>query len=366
MTERIIETNELIGEDTHRMAGQTGILDIYGDLKSPFSNDVIVLNAAHKQQIENFAALAVQNFGPDLRGVQQPEETFVQTELGVPTLIGRVDCTIDAVTGQIKPYELEDSPSGTGITDVLHAAVGEFGFADKIRDHYVKHLGSLPFVIISGARRHGTDDAITLGDENYHYEEGDRTIPDKLPDEQPVIVKAIPGHRQSISAQYRSLKGRLVCTMDSEGDKTYGERTGLFSRVRQSDELLSDETGGLISQVVKRSVGSMAMGVAIHLAIPDRQILGKKGSTTASGIRKKTAEFIQQDGFAYVQEFERPIRVDNPELRKNLIIRIFTLINPASSADSEITATAIGGAYVARPELVVHGASNSVNGAVLV
>ncbi len=49
-----------------------------------------------------------------------------------------------------------------------------------------------------------------------------------------------------------------------------------------------------------------------------------------------------------------------------MILRVFTLIEPAAKTGTTVKARAIGGCYVARPELVVHGASNAVGGAVLV
>ncbi|MEI9914163.1 MAG: hypothetical protein WDN66_04255 [Candidatus Saccharibacteria bacterium] len=47
----------------------------------------------------------------------------MQVQYGLPTLVTRVDCTV-GIDGNILPYEMEDSPSGQGITDVLHKAAG--------------------------------------------------------------------------------------------------------------------------------------------------------------------------------------------------------------------------------------------------
>jgi hypothetical protein len=163
---------------------------------------------------------------------------------------------------------------------------------------------------------------------------------------------------------YLSLQDRALCTMTTEGDKTYGRRLGLYREITDTEDLLVD--GELPSLALKRSVGSMAMGVSMYLDAPDRSSYGKKGVVTAGRLVRDAQSYIDSDGSAYIQAFHGPLRVDNPEGRSNLIMRVFTLLNPHASVLPGLDARVIGGCYVARAELLVHGAMNAVAGAVVI
>jgi hypothetical protein len=105
------------------------------------------------------------------------------------------------------------------------------------------------------------------------------------------------------------------------------------------------------------------MGISLYLHPNDRKKYGKKGIVTASRLANDLATFKKERGGALVQPFAPPIQIDNREGRRNAILRVFTLLE---SDGKTITSEVIGGCYVARPELIVHGASNAVAGAVIV
>ncbi len=365
-SETLINSSTLSSSEEIVMGLETGMLNLYDGLSSPFSTDVIQLSPIHANQIAGLAGLCAANYGPsDAFGCRTPEQTLVQKKFGLPTLVGRLDCTINK-QGDIVAYELEDSPSGIGITDTIHRAIGQPGIAEQVRLHYTDMTGQLPFVIVSGARNHGNDDPLVVGSNNYFYQRGVQTIPISLNDDQLVIVKAIPGQPNSLEG-YRELVERSVCTMESEGDKTYGSRIGLFQRVESEQELLVDDlTGEVASQALKRALGSMALGIKLYLDTNDKARYGKGRSVTLTNLKNSLNGYLEEDGFAYTQKFEPAIRAQNPQGRKNLILRVFTLLKPADINGGEVKVKVIGGCYVARSEVVVHGASNAVSGAVIV
>jgi hypothetical protein len=369
MRETLITTREIDPTSQQLLGQEVGQLEIYDGLTTPVSGDVIVLSDEHREQIEKFALASALNYGPDNEeGVRSPELTYVQTEHGLPALVVRIDCTIDSETGDIIPYEMEDSPSGIGISHTVHEAMGGRGFKTKVTEHYERYLGQVPAVVVTGARNHGTDDKLIVGRENYFYEFGNTSIPPELlsSTDRLAIVKAIPGDRVS-SSPYLSLQNRLLAPLQTEGDKTYGGRTGMLKKVTSAEDILTDpETDEPLSQVLKRTVGSMAMGISIYLSPEARAVHGKKGTVTLSRLQNTLNTYLETDQSAYIQSFRAPVRIENPEGRSNMIMRVFALLSPGVYAHIAPSANVIGGCWVAREELLVHGASNAVSGAVIV
>ncbi|MBN9397657.1 hypothetical protein J0I05_00355 [Candidatus Saccharibacteria bacterium] len=347
----IIKSSEL-GLQRVRFGEQTGSLTIYDGLSTPFSDDTILLTKENREQIAQFTEQAAAAFGPD----EGPEPTYVQNELGLPSLVVRTDCTI--IDGKIVPYEMEDSPSGQGITDKIHRGIGGVGIRDAILNHYLDQVGQTPLVIVSGARGHGTDDDQVFGRSDYLFNTNNQPVEtDRL-----VIVKAIPGDEGS-RRPYMNLQSRALMPLVSEGDKTYLRRLGLMKSTRAASDLLVDDQGNRASQVVKAQIGSMAMGVSIYLSNADKKRFTSASTVSASRLERDMHSYVDQMGGALVQPFYPPVAIENPEGRKNAILRVFSLL---SRENGEIKADVIGGCYVARPELIVHGASNAVSGAVIV
>ena len=334
---------------------ETGSLSLYDGLESPFTEDVIILSQEHKNQVESFAISAANAFG-NSSGDKEP--TGAQSEHGVPALVVRVDCTING--GTVGGYEMEDSPSGQGITDAIHNKVALSGIKHKILEHYALHTGYIPHIIISEHRHHGTDDVMIVGSENYSFGLPNLEL---AKDGSPVIIKAIPGIEAS-HTPYLHLQDRTLAPLVTEGDKSYLRRLGLMSPVQSGLDFLRTTDGSLASQVVKAAVGSMAMGISIYLTPEDRAVFGKKGTVSSSRLQRDTLEYARCEG-AMTQEFHPPILLDNNEQRRHAIMRIFVLLS-LDKASNLTTADAIGGCFVARPELIVHGASNAVSGAILV
>lgn len=341
--------SELLGGQPVAFGSQTGELDIYDGLSTPISDDVIELSERHAAQISAFAAASARQFG-DRNGYK--EQTRVQSEIGMPSLVVRVDATI--INGEIAAYEMEDSPSGQGITDRLHMAVAGVGIRGVILDHYNRLLGDIPRVIISGERTHGTDDVIIVGGDKYAF---DQSFEAKADPAEPVIVKTIPGNVAS-QDPYIGLQAQAVAPLVTEGDKSYLERMNILTPALSDADLLTDTQGDLVSQVLKSRMGSMAMGISIFLTSDDRRQFTGAGTVTASKLRSRRQEYEELKGGALVQPFMPPISFENPEKRSRAILRIFALLDPEG-------ARVVGGCYVARSGMVVHGASDAISGAVL-
>ena len=344
-----IVSSEQLGRQPITFGRQTGELNIYDGLSTPVSDDIIELSDRHAQQITDFAMISARQFG-DQDG--NKELTRVQAEIGVPSLVVRIDASI--IDGEIAPYEMEDSPSGQGITDRLHSAVAGAGIRGLILDHYDRQFGNIPRVIISGERSHGTDDVIIVGDDRYLF---DQSFEAKANPSDPVIVKTIPG-RPSSQDPYLQLQAQAVAPLITEGDKSYLERIGSLKPAQSEADLLTDDDGNLVSQVLKSRLGSMAMGVSIYLTNEDKKQFTGAGTVTASKLRSRRKEYQDFRSGALVQPFLPPIAFENPEKRSRAILRIFALLDPEG-------ARVIGGCYVARPGMVVHGASDAISGAVL-
>ncbi len=349
----IIRSNA-IREEVIPIGSEAGMLEVYDGLKTPVSEDIIELTPYHTSQIEAYVNAAAMAFGPH---GESAEPTFAQTRFGVPALVVRVDCTIR--DGEIVAYEMEDSPSGQGVTDKVHKSMGGVGIKNIIRDHYYSSIGQLPHVVVSGARSHGTDDPLIVGAENYTY---DTRRDLQLPEDKLVIVKSIPGFEES-SRPYEHLQSRALAPLQSEGDKTYLERMKQLRSVSDERGLLQTPNGELASQVLKARMGSMAMGVSLYLHPVDRHQFGKKGIVTASRLVRDLHHFKDSRDGALVQPFVAPMQLKNNEGRSNAIMRVFALLK---RQDGEIVSRVIGGCYVARPELIVHGAQNAVSGAVVI
>ncbi len=345
-----------LGQERIKLGEESGILDIYDNLGTPYSGDVIELTPEHAAQIEEYAVKAAINYG-DKNAEREP--TYIQTELGLPALIVRIDCTV--VDGQIMAFEMEDSPSGIGITDRLMTHTTGTGITSAVLGHYEDAVGSIPHVIVSGTRGHGTDDKMVVGSERYHYRQGDLRPP-RLPEDQLVIVKAIPGNIDS-SSPYQHLKDKLLAPLSTEGDKSYLVRMGELAVVESEDDLLVDERGELLSQVLKARLGSMAMGISVYLTPEDRTKFGKGGQVKIGRLRRDLVKYLSESDGALVQQFRPPIQIENAAGCSNTILRMFVLLN---NSEGVTTGKTIGGCYVARPELIVHGARNAISGAVLV
>jgi hypothetical protein len=298
------------------------------------SDTVIALSPEHREQIEHLASRAMQAFGID-------EPTLVATRHGVPTLLARVDCTI---TPQgVGLFECDERPAGIGVTDrVLQHMNGE-GIAPRLDAHFTKHIGQLP-TVLRHPNAKPNDDGLVL-----RVDDLDGDVAD-----QPILARGEPDDmREHIVLP--TLQARSVSTLVTKGIKRYllAMPEARSRQITSPDELSPDT-----SFVLKPLQGSKAQNVHVYLSTTDRAIHGRQGTVTFERARRELAAAAA--GSMLVQEFIPPIPTTMPDDSKgNTILRVFTLVHPDGRCE------AIGGTYVSRRELVVHGASNAICGAVV-
>lgn len=303
----------------------TTALDINGR-KLPITEENLRLDDMTVDQIRKLAHSAI--------GAMKRENTLVARAFDLPTLVARLDCTMKGE--EVLPYELDERPAGIGVATQL---LGH-EFYDSIEGHYKDTIGHVPIVVMDQGE--SSDDSLVfqvagLDDVN----------------DSPCLVRGLPASvREHPNAP--QLIERSVSTVELEGDKTYTTIAEGYSAERVRD---GDVVNPEVSMVVKPRQGSKARGVHVYLSPEDRASHGKRGTVTASKMNK----LLEQDLPQVKEPFAPPIRLrDQDGTVGNMILRVFVLISPNKQAE------VIGGAFVIRRELVVHGASNAIAGGIVV
>jgi hypothetical protein len=312
--------------ETVDLAASGHTLDL-GEHQLPISDTIVALDPVHTDQIKNIIAASLDNY--------PKEDTLVQDKIGRPTIIARVDCSIGA--DGILPYECDDRPAGWGVQDILSRHHLDIGIANLLQDHSVATLGS-ELVVVRHPEAKPNDDHVVL----------DVLKPNQL-NGHAVIARGEPGMFTD-EELYRELARRSASTIRTEGDKSYALAVpDLGARlIHREDELPEADQ----SFALKSLQGSKCSGVAVYLAGKDRAEHGKRGTITHSRMQRIAQEMAP----LILEKFKPPIRTRD---HGNMILRVNALI---SASDVQV----IGGAYVARPEMLVHGASNAIAGLITV
>lgn len=316
----MIHTNE-VQEHADRLLVPHDHIEINGRSLS-ISKLAIQLSAG---QIESMQ----QHIASRLETIPSEHATFVQQNHKLPTLIARIDCT---VSGEgVMPYEVEERPAGLDVT----AALLGLDFTEQVRSHFQETTGTVPVV----ARRPDQ-----LSDDGHVLDVVDlNSVGDQL-----CIVRARPGQLNDVET--KQLQERSLSTVATEGVKTH---TVDGTDINYAKDVVFDHD---VSIVIKPKQGTHAHGVAVYLSPDDRIKHGKKGTITAAKMQK----IMEANPDFIVERFASPISLRAHDGKiGNMILRVFGLVHPGM--DIQI----IGGAYVIRPELVVHGASNAIAGGVV-
>jgi len=252
------------------------------------------------------------------------EETWVQRECGVPSLIIRLDCAPQ--NGNLGLFEVEERPAGVGLNAYLNPQFGErLTQVASTWPHFV--------VVMSERREKGGDDSlwrevVPLPQVNGHH----------------VLIRAEPEEEE-----FHPLMARSVSSLIQKGDKSYGEVLGLWRRIRDGDSLPTD--GGFALKPIR---GSKCRGVHV---LPPR---GTKisGAATLSQAKRELAE----RGEMYMQEWVPPLHMDINGRNYNAIWRLFFGYDIRNKQW-----VPLGGSWVARPgTLRIHGATDAVVGSLVV
>lgn len=288
-------------------------LDI-GGRSMPVSQHTEVVTDEQACRLKPLASLCADNFAH--------EPTLVQTEAGLPTYIARLDYTV--TDGEPQLYEFEERPSGIGISARVSPE-----FNSRISEVF-KRIGQFS-VVLSGNRR-ATDDTLV----------GLQVITTKeaLERDDPLLIRAEPEEDG-----LEPLVARSISTVLTKGDKSYGERAGMFTAVDRPEELPDRHTGFAL----KPRQGSKANGVMIY----HPKLTAKPGFRA----HRRMLQAVTAKSM-YLQDLHMPIDTGNPEY-PNMIYRLFVDFTKG-------TPELIGGCYMARKDAVVHGSLYSVIGKLVV
>jgi hypothetical protein len=306
----------------------------FGNNQAATSRQVITLSAQHQTQIEDIAADCSRQFTPK-------EPTLAQTRFGLASLFARVDCTI--TKDGIEVYESEERPAGLGLAHCLIRTATGKGVGGLVLDHCEDYAGETPLVMRHKDAKPNDDDhifqVVNLDDSSHG---------------RPVIVRAEP-HQITGHPELDNLVSSSISTVMSKGNKGYATLIpSLKSKIAEAG-FLPDKT---TSFVLKPVCGSKSHGVNIYVAPDDRALNGNHGTVTHSRALRVIDE-AERNSYI-IEAFKPPMSVLMPDGKiGNMILRVFVLLHPNRRAE------AIGGTYVARKEILVHGASNSINGAVV-
>lgn len=329
---KTIDTNQLLNEPPELHAG--GNADFGGERAISVDSDLVLqLTDEHTGQIGAAMAAGLDGFGA-------LEATRAMQLVGRPTLIARVDCTLDPTTGEIHPYEVEERPAGMGLVDMLHQGIVGQPFGKHLLAHLEHTLGTLPVV-----KRHPNakenDDGLLLPVEVF-------TNTKLSVKSRSVLVRSEP-EDMSDHPQLAEATAHAIAPILEKGKRQYRLATG-FAQLLTDGSLLPAE-----SCVIKTLQGSKAKGVKIHLSKQDAAERGDRDAAT----RRKITEMVTTEGAVLLEPFvpSIPVRTESDRMA-NMILRVFGLVSSES-------VTVVGGAYMARPGHLVHGSKDAITGVIL-
>lgn len=246
------------------------------------------------------------------------EETWTQNHFGIPSILGRFDHFIDK-NGHMKICEFEEEPAGTGFATVINPQ-----FKKKL-EFLKKEWPS--FKLILAPNWNGNDDALWM--EEIKLEDWS---PPQL-----VWVKSLP-----CDAKYHHLENFSVTSLKKKWDKSYGEKMGLWKIVSLKDiDSFPWDTGF----VLKPLVGCRSKNIEIW--DPKKQ----KGYSTRSRIEKT----LKSENSMYMQEFFPPNTEE--KIDGNILYRTTYGFRPSTKKWE-----CLGGIWIARKNLRIHGSEDSLWG----
>lgn len=250
------------------------------------------------------------------------EDTWVQNYIKIPSLLVRFDC-IGGENGGI--YEIEERPSGVGVSCEVSRV-----FKDNLSR--VSLTWPEYQVAVSNLR-------VTCDD--YLWGRKTITLAEAETSNSLLLVRAEPEEIGTLT----TLESRSVSSMGRKGDKSYGIELGLWKQVSSKDEL--PWTDGF---VLKPLQGSKCRGVEIWT--PQKRV---PGISTKSRIEK----VLKQNESMYCQPFIHPLNSGIKEF-PNMIYRVFFGYNIGRKGWE-----CLGGLWMARPNLKIHGATDSLIGPII-
>lgn len=264
------------------------------------------------------------------------ERTWVMENHGVPSLIIRLDCFLDHA-GYMHGIEIEDRPMGIGITSMMNDR-----FATNLDDFLKRFWPRIASV--SSERRNGSDDHIWIS--------SPRSDSDLL------MVRCRPDEEE-----FYHLRDRSVSTISTEGDKSYGEKIGLWERISWGEGIPWEQ-----SFVLKPIQGTRCDDIVVWL--PKETILHglsvKKRELHGNSTRTKIEQVLFSNGTMYIQRFVPPMICPHVSSASGkpyfMLYRLFFFFDTVRQGY-----VPVGGVWNARPfQLLLHGATDAVLGPLMI
>ncbi len=260
------------------------------------------------------------------------ERTWVMDNYGVPSLIIRLDCFLDH-DAHLHGIEIEDRPMGIGMTGMMNPR-----FAMNL-DHFLER--SWPRIAsVSSERRNGSDDHLWISPPQ---SAGDLLMVRCRPDEE----------------EFYHLRDRSVSTISTEGDKSYGEKLGLWERISRDDSIPWEEPF-----VLKPMQGTRCDDVVVWL--PKEMVIHglsvKRRELRGNSTRTKVEQVLSSNGTMYIQRFVPPMVCPHISSVSGkpyfMLYRLFFFFDTVKQGY-----VPVGGVWNARPfQLLLHGATDAVLG----
>lgn len=264
--------------------------------------------------------------------------TWIGKEYNVPSLIVRLDCMVDG-KGNLQVCEIEDRPCGIGIG--CHV----FPFFKEAVTSIQKTWPKFHWV---QADNRVCDDALWLG--------GPLSLADAYRSRDLILVRSRPK-----DPDFHGLEFRSVSTIHHEGDKSYGEQIGLWHRSQWIAK--SEQTGkGYIdgvpmhSAVIKPLQGTRALGIGFYLTGDEKdQYEGRYQPMTLDCVVKR----VRNDNAVFCQPFIHPMKRDHiPHM--GMMYRFYFGYDCCDACYKPL-----GGMWMASKKLLIHGASDTITGPLL-
>lgn len=251
------------------------------------------------------------------------ERTWVQENVGIPSLIARFDATMDR-EGNLRPYEIEERPGGIGVTTT---------FNEDFRKRLTEVTRTWPpFQVVVSGKRTETDDGRWV--EEVRLEGAD---PVKV-----YLVRAEPEE-----TEFHHLEPRSISALKSKGDRSYGVGMGFWSPIHSEEEIEWDKPFAL-----KLPQGSKGNG--FRLWIPGNDLPGVS-------TQREILETLQAQRVMYKQEYIPPIELNGSGATWWMIHRVFYGYDLSKKDWSYL-----GGFYNARQNMVVYGSGDAIFGPIVV
>lgn len=278
----------------------------------------------HVEVFPDWAVAEAQEFLLRQAQVFPKGETWVGRELGVHTLLARVDCVVR--DGKLHIYEGEDRPAGVGVTSMLNPAFARRLAA--IRSQWPK------FRWVAYDKR-PTDDRLWLGD--------GLTLTEALDCRDLLLVRSRPEDEA-----YHVLESRAVAPVRFEGCKQYGAELGLWTILGPDSALPT------VTSVIKPWQGTRGRAIEIFVSEQEVSTFGlprNRRLNTGDVLRR-----IRVEGGVVCQSYIPAMRL-SPCPEYHGIYRMYFGDNPKTGAYEPL-----GGVWMATPGLIVHGMDTAITG----